>query len=279
MALLVNGQRVAGLGSPGVGIKSIERTGGDGTPGTDDIYTITMTDGKTSEFSVHNGADGVTPHVGDNGNWWIGETDTGIVADMEAEVDTHNSDTEAHADIRALIPTIASDIGAAPAVESTEYPGCYYRMVNGVQEWINPPVVIGDGATFGTEYPTTKKYNGKTVYARRIRAYDLAACTSAETSHTYFWFTDGVDELVHFEASYVGPYDNNAPVTSETPAEVVAKPERILLPNIGKDGEARIYCLARTRFGSSLEGEIFNRWIQHVFPGAYVELYAEYTKG
>ncbi len=27
-----------------------------------------------------NGADGVTPRIGDNGNWWIGETDTGVKA-------------------------------------------------------------------------------------------------------------------------------------------------------------------------------------------------------
>ncbi len=26
------------------------------------------------------GADGVTPHIGDNGNWWIGEEDTGVTA-------------------------------------------------------------------------------------------------------------------------------------------------------------------------------------------------------
>ena len=26
------------------------------------------------------GVDGVTPHIGENGNWWIGETDTGIAA-------------------------------------------------------------------------------------------------------------------------------------------------------------------------------------------------------
>ena len=27
-----------------------------------------------------NGKDGVTPHIGDNGNWFIGDTDTGIKA-------------------------------------------------------------------------------------------------------------------------------------------------------------------------------------------------------
>ena len=26
------------------------------------------------------GKDGITPHIGDNGNWWIGDKDTGIAA-------------------------------------------------------------------------------------------------------------------------------------------------------------------------------------------------------
>lgn len=51
-------------------------------------------------------------------------------------------------------------IGAAPAVESTEYPGCYYRTVGGETEWINPPMVSG------VEYRTTERYNGMPVYAR-----------------------------------------------------------------------------------------------------------------
>lgn len=31
-----------------------------------------------------NGQDGVTPHIGENGNWWIGETDTGVSAAVDA---------------------------------------------------------------------------------------------------------------------------------------------------------------------------------------------------
>ncbi len=47
-------------GDPGVGIQSIAHTGGDGSPGTTDIYTITLTNGSTSTFSVYNGADGTS---------------------------------------------------------------------------------------------------------------------------------------------------------------------------------------------------------------------------
>ena len=72
-------------GPQGVGIQSIIRTSGNGSPGTTDLYTITLTDGTTSNFSVYNGADGkegtgsgggtngedgatFTPHVDASGN-------------------------------------------------------------------------------------------------------------------------------------------------------------------------------------------------------------------
>lgn len=45
-------------GSDGVSIVSIDRTSGNGAAGTTDTYTITMSDGSTSTFSVYNGADG-----------------------------------------------------------------------------------------------------------------------------------------------------------------------------------------------------------------------------
>ena len=45
------------------------------------------------------------------------------------------------------------------SIESADYPGCYYRHVNGVQEWINPPMLDG------VEYRTTKRHNGEVVYS------------------------------------------------------------------------------------------------------------------
>ena len=47
-------------------------------------------------------------------------------------------------------------------VESTDYPGCYYRMVDGVVEWINPPMSLG------VEYRTTERYTGKPVYIKLV---------------------------------------------------------------------------------------------------------------
>ena len=45
-------------GPKGVGIASIARTSGTGAAGTTDTYTITLTDGSTSTFTVYNGKDG-----------------------------------------------------------------------------------------------------------------------------------------------------------------------------------------------------------------------------
>ena len=79
-------------GPAGVGIQKIEKTGTDGLV---DTYTITYTNGQTTTYTVTNGADGpkgdkgdkgdtgqkgdpgTTPEIGENGNWYLGEIDTG----------------------------------------------------------------------------------------------------------------------------------------------------------------------------------------------------------
>jgi hypothetical protein len=45
----------------------------DGADGADGVDGVDGVDGT-------NGADGQTPHIGDNGNWFVGETDTGVLA-------------------------------------------------------------------------------------------------------------------------------------------------------------------------------------------------------
>ena len=103
-----------------VKIVSVELTGGSEFMST---YTILFSDGTTQSFEVKNGADGKdgangkdgtdgkdgvdgkdgadgekgsagesgndgsTPFIGDNGNWWIGNTDTGIKADFSDKRD------------------------------------------------------------------------------------------------------------------------------------------------------------------------------------------------
>ena len=47
-------------------------------------------------------------------------------------------------------------------IESNEHPGCYYRVVNGVREWVNPPLIAG------IEYRTTERWKNKNVYTQLI---------------------------------------------------------------------------------------------------------------
>lgn len=54
------------------------------------------------------------------------------------------------------------DSGKLPAIESADHPGCYYRIVDGVYEWLNPPLEVG------AEYRTTERLNSKPVYTKSI---------------------------------------------------------------------------------------------------------------
>lgn len=56
----------------------------------------------------------------------------------------------------------AQEIDDGIGFESTDYPGCYYRTVDGAVEWFNPPMLIG------VEYRTTERYMGKPVYVKVV---------------------------------------------------------------------------------------------------------------
>ena len=47
------------------------------------VIEITFTDGSFISFSIPNGSDGLTPYIGENGNWFIGDSDTGVAAKGE----------------------------------------------------------------------------------------------------------------------------------------------------------------------------------------------------
>lgn len=65
-------------GKDGTGIESITYKGEDEFGGN--MYTVLLTDGTSYDITAPKGAagaDGITPHIGDNGNWYLGYTDTG----------------------------------------------------------------------------------------------------------------------------------------------------------------------------------------------------------
>lgn len=73
-------QRFSVTNGQSITIQSIGKTG---TQGLVDTYQINFSDGKSLSFTVTNGADGLTPYIGANGNWWIGNEDTGTHAEIE----------------------------------------------------------------------------------------------------------------------------------------------------------------------------------------------------
>ena len=56
---------------------SIKDGGGNPTEPPEDVYSQLIA---LIESGMLKGADGLTPHVGSNNNWWIGDIDTGILA-------------------------------------------------------------------------------------------------------------------------------------------------------------------------------------------------------
>ena len=95
-------------GKNGVGIAKAEIN-------ADGELVLTYTDGKTVNLGKVVGADGkdgLTPFIGENGNWWIGEKDTGVKAAAEAAVPAGSGNISESAASPALI-AVGSVAGAA----------------------------------------------------------------------------------------------------------------------------------------------------------------------
>lgn len=109
-------------GATGNGISGIALKSGNHAPGTSDVYTITLTDGRTFDFAVYNGANGagagdmlasvydpqgkhqdIFKYVDDA----IGKIPT---PDVSAQIKAHNESETAHPDIRNAIPTKTSQL-------------------------------------------------------------------------------------------------------------------------------------------------------------------------
>lgn len=110
------------------------------------------------------------------------------------------------------------NLGVAPAIESADYPGCYYRMVDDEVEWLNPPMVIEE------EYRTTERYQAKPVYTK------LLSCGLPTAAQTTVDLSD-VAHLVRHAGTlgtYTLPY-NDRTADSTYHGYVVAQAARITL--------------------------------------------------
>lgn len=78
------------IGSTDTGVKAQGDTGMPGQPGEQGQPGKTGAPGQPGA----DGKDGTTPHIGDNGNWYIGDTDTGVKAGGSASIDDKNISAE-----------------------------------------------------------------------------------------------------------------------------------------------------------------------------------------
>ena len=65
--------------------------GKDGVDGKDGINGINGTNGKDGKDGI-DGKDGLTPYIGTNGNWWIGDEDTGVMSRGEIIVKNYTKE-------------------------------------------------------------------------------------------------------------------------------------------------------------------------------------------
>ena len=77
--------------------------------------------------------------------------------------------------------TLASAIPDA----DESYPTCYYRVVDDVTEWINPPMIAG------VEYRTTERFDGKPVY-RKLVTYEHSGQFGSETTYKDYTIPHGI---------------------------------------------------------------------------------------
>lgn len=94
------------------------------------------------------GVDGLTPHIGTNGNWWIGEEDTGV----KAEGGTTAEEVEKEVDITLKITdpdTVSATITLAEPLSKDIYIRLYksYRQTTGQYSESAPEVFIPEGTT------------------------------------------------------------------------------------------------------------------------------------
>lgn len=113
----------------------------------------------------------------------------GLMADSVTNIDTDAIEKQ----IEELIESLRNYI---PPIESSDNPECYYKMVDGEKEWINPPMMLG------VEYRTTERWNGNVVYTK------LVNCGAAINGATVT--LEGVTACVRF-IGYLSYPSENAP--------------------------------------------------------------------
>lgn len=120
----------------------------------------------------------VTPQNGNPYYAVIERADEPVVVGTPLNADTFNG--------------LAAEIKESVHAESKDYPGCYYRVVDGEMEWINPPMLEG------VEYRTTERWLGYPVYVKQVT---LGLKEVEETARVEIARPGIVDEILSLNGS------------------------------------------------------------------------------
>ena len=89
------------------------------------------------------------------GAWVVAERQRTSGNDLYGSVTVENGGTGADNAEEAR-----ENLEVAQAIKSNDYPGCFYRIIDGETEWLNPPMIKN------VEYRTTKRYKGLAVFEK-----------------------------------------------------------------------------------------------------------------
>jgi len=134
-----------------------------------DTYEIVFSDGTKSTFTVTNGRDGNTPYIGANGNWWVGDEDTGILADYSAN-DRKISDG---------LVFVTATVGGKAGMIVTEYEGSDKDVV--IPNYVGSVPVIGIGEdAFTNTSITSVSLSKNTIWLGQEAFYNCSKLTSVD---------------------------------------------------------------------------------------------------
>lgn len=124
---------------------------------------------------------------------------------------------------------------AMVGVESPSFPGCYYRVVNGETEWLNPPMEIGE------EYRTAERYMGRAVYNALI---DCGVPHNGATVDFPFSYTNMVKSSGVLGNSVVLPYTTTGNITEDWQGIGLSIQNGTITINCGggREGYGNVYC-------------------------------------
>lgn len=200
--------------------QSIDLTPRDGTDGIDG------TDGKDGADGT-NGTDGLSPHIGENGNWWIGDKDTGIQA-------TDNT----------KYTVILNAFG-------------FEKIEVRKGECIDLPIPTQNGYFFDGWYtgvsPTDRKF---TSYDPVFRDMTLYARWVMDTDYYYsegltFWYSEFSQGYnVRFGIEEGIPTSNDEPPTYSKDSILGKTVENIIIPKYYNDGINGVHPVTRIGFAA-----------------------------